>query len=224
MDKRANPTGKLYISKKLFKEIAELEYEDDPLSNHKNKGRIKVDYLTADFQNNFNPGVKFEFFDKDNISYFGIITGIQNVGGIYSHSFYLLFVLTKKQQHVRYKRILSKKLLVTYSIPFCQLLSRGFKLSYGYDDSYLMKFNGKPLILKLQNIEILFEERVNFAALIKSNSTISRSIVPTIYCDFRNRRKYIAKLNEYEGMMNDVMLVISFFSIIKWIGTLTILK
>ncbi|MBK8383760.1 MAG: hypothetical protein IPL16_18080 [Ignavibacteria bacterium] len=139
--------GKLYLNNKLFKNHAELEFEDNYYSNNNTEGRIKIDDLSVEFQNSFrNKKYKFEFINADNKHFFGAITGFQHTTGIYLQNYYLKFRINKFQQLVLFEKFECKKVsLFIIKIPFSYLLSRDIISSFGFDDQYIIKFR-KPIL------------------------------------------------------------------------------
>jgi len=213
--------GKLYLNNKLFKENAELEFQDNYYTNFFKKGTIKLDNLNAEFINNFRATkYKFKFTDNENRFYQGIITGYQRKSEIYTHSYYLQFILYKNKRHCRFKKCNVQSLIITYKIPFSYVLSRGVKDSFDLNDDYIIKFRKPEFSIKIDNVTINFAEQVYFPTYKKPDKLFSRIITPTIKEEFKIRNKLNSNLNKKERLMTDVMLIISFFLYHKmdWYG------
>ncbi|MBK9334938.1 MAG: hypothetical protein IPM96_21690 [Ignavibacteria bacterium] len=219
--KNVRTNGKLYLNNKLFKENAELEFKDNYYTNFLKTGKIKLDYLEAEFLNNFNRNkYKFKFTDNENRLYQGVITGYQLSREIYSNFHYLLFKLEKYQQHCRFAKFKIQSIITVYKIPFSYLLSRDIESSFGFDNKYIIRFRKPEFSIKIGNVIIDFVEHVYFLNHEKPNKLFSRDIAPTIKEDFKLRNKFIPNLNEKEKLMTDVMLIISFLFYHKmdWYG------
>ncbi|MBK6771825.1 MAG: hypothetical protein IPG78_06845 [Ignavibacteria bacterium] len=203
--------GKLYLNNKLFKNHAELEFEDNYYSNNNTEGRIKIDDLSVEFQNSFrNKKYKFEFINADNKHFFGAITGFQHTTGIYLQNYYLKFRINKFQQLVLFEKFSVKKLAIHYKIPFSYLLSRDIISSFGFDDQYIIKFRKPILEVNVENLNIKFIDNVYFPPYKKPDELFCRNLFLSIDQEFITRSKLFATLNEYEKIMDDVMLIVSF--------------
>lgn len=214
-------SGKLYLNNRLFKENAELNFKDNFYTNHLKTGSIKLDYLNAEFLNNFRVNkYKFKFTDNENRIYLGKITGFQLKSEIYTHFYYLNFKIEKYQQQCRFKKFKIHSLITTYKIPFSYLLSRGLESSFGFTDEYIIRFRKPEFSIKIDNNVINFAEHSYFPKHKKPDRLFRRLIVPTIKEEFKIRKKIFPNLNEKERLMNDVMLIISFlfYHRMDWYG------
>jgi len=204
--------GKLYINNKLFKEYAEIEFEDDGFTNRKRLGTFKVDFITAEFENNFySKKQKFRFLDSDNNEYRGIIYGIREDSQVYSRVSRLNFALTMKQQYVRYSSDRCKTLNIYFGIPYCSLLSRRTKMSYGFYPEYIVKFIEEPFKIVVDGFDIVFDDSIDLVDINKNKGIIKRYITPSISLEFKHRSKLITQLNQIEKIMTDVMIVLTFY-------------
>lgn len=212
MEETLKPRGKLFLNNKLFKENVELFFEDKHNDNKQFIGCFKIDYLNADYLNNFGlKKQKFKYIDEDNTFYFGIITGWEEKTKIYSKGYYLKFQLIKKQQYVKYSKDIVNKIKITYSIPYCYFLGRDILQSYGFDNNYLIKFRKPPLICSLNDVKVEFNDIVHFKDIQYKIGETKRYIVPTILLILRNKKNLIELLNNYEKIMTETMIILSFY-------------
>lgn len=106
----------------------------------------------------------------------------------------------------------SKKLNVTFNIPYVSAFSRDLRTSWGFDDSFIVRFVDKPITINCENISIIFDET---ASLVDNNDEpdylFNRCISPKIEIDLNENEELFVVLNKLEDFMYDVSLVISLF-------------
>jgi len=131
-----------------------------------------------------------------------------------------VFRLDHYQQHWRFIDFKINSLLIKYKIPFAYLLGRGIKSSFGFDDNYIIKFQKPIFTITVNSVDIKFDEYVYFPSYKKPDDICRRDIIPTIHVPYKSRKIFIATLNKYEKLMDDVMLIISFifYHKIDWYG------
>lgn len=212
MSNNSTNVGKLFLNNKLFKEHAEIEFEDDVFSNKKRIGTFKVDYVSAEFENNFfHQKYKFKFYDNDNILYLGRIIGHSEESQIYSRITRLKFILYLKQQHVKWRKSKCKKILIYFGIPFCNLLCRDTRLSHGFDPDYIIKYREKPFTISAGKTSIVFDDSINLLDINKSKGEMKRFITPTFSLNSVSSSKLYPKLNSIEDIMTDTMTILTFY-------------
>jgi len=203
-------TGKLDIEGKTFQENVKCIYKDDYYSNRTMKGEFFLNYLSAEFLNKFKGRSKFIFEDISGRILKGIIYGFNEKSEYNERWSILNFNVDEYEQRLLFSNVKPKILKIEYFVPYVSLLSRDLRYSYGFDESYLLKYISPVKTFCVNEICIQFDDRSYLINDVEPDSKFVREIHPVITIKDFNYDNIYEVLEEYKLFIKDLFIIISF--------------
>jgi len=198
--------GKLEIigDKTDILENVRCEFSYDIFSSKRIEGFFEIGFLYHDVKEK-----KFVFTDSVEREIKGIILGFNSHAQGGYHSYLLTFKVDEYNRTQWFSDSKPKKLKIEFLIPYISYLNRKL-LNYHYlEKDYLLKFVTEVYKIKINSIDIIFEEYVSFVKNVEPDSMMHRILYPTLHLQLDDSIDIENKIRELRSLLEDVLLVLS---------------
>lgn len=193
----------------LVSRSIKCEYEHDHYTNANMKGIIKstvINHTLNHFLNSKFKKIKFEGFYGD------IVVGKIEKFNIDNAEYYKTTVnfsikeLTKVNLSVTEE--VPVKIKLYFKAPYIQFLGRELGNSWGYDDSYLLKFTNDEYSINVKNNQLTFVEKIFLLPYNEPDSIFNRMLYP--FMELTKEDDINNQLDEKFMQLKDIYILFAF--------------